>query len=212
MYDLPGRVMLATAPIDHDGAPSGPFVKHGPVTDYGERWRSIRHDDPCAVVTDEEVLLFYKGIGPGQKFGNRVVALARTLLERPTGPYTTHPVPVLKVPGGGETPRAFRVRKTYHMLYLRYRAASQEAGRLYGHYTATDPTRWILVNDSAYESTSPQPGHGAADMCPIWSPFASGAPSLALGARLDDGRFGDAGRLKQWLFEIKPTSVSAGAS
>jgi hypothetical protein len=49
-------------------------------------------------------------------------------------------------------------------------------------------------------------------MCPVWTPFSSGPPNLALGARLDDGRFGDAGRLKQWLFEIKLTSLNAGES
>jgi len=40
-------------------------------------------------------------------------------------------------------------------------------------------------------------------MCPIWSPFAPGPPKLAFAARLDDGTYGDAGRLKQWLFEIQ---------
>ena len=64
--DLPGLIHLAVAPADENGAPAGPFEKRGPVTDYDAEWRSIRHDDPNAVVTDEEVLLFFKGIGPGR--------------------------------------------------------------------------------------------------------------------------------------------------
>ena len=51
--DLPGQIMLAIAPADADGAPEGPFVKRGAVTDYGARWRSVRHDDPRPVVTGD---------------------------------------------------------------------------------------------------------------------------------------------------------------
>jgi len=201
--DLPGQVFLSVADADENGAPAGPFVKQGPITDFGAPWRSIRHDDPCPVATEDEVLVFYKGIGSGKAYGNRVAALARAPIDRPAGPYTLHPDPVLSAPSGGEIPRVFRVGETWHMFYVRYAADSQLRGRVFGHYTATDPTEWTLVDDRLYESESPKPGQGAADMCPIWSPFAPGPPKLAFAARLDDGTYGDAGRLKQWLFEIQ---------
>jgi len=91
------------------------------------------------------------------------------------------------------------------MFHMRYVSNTAERGRVYGHYTASDPTDWTLVNDHLYESQSRSPGQGAGDMCPIWIPFDPGPPKLALGCRLDDGGFGDAGCLKQWLYEIRTT-------
>ena len=109
--DLPGLIHLAVAPADENGAPAGPFEKRGPVTDYDAGWRSIRHDDPNAVVTGEEVLLFFKGIGPGQTHANRVFGVARTPVGRPEGPYRIHPEPILRTDRGVESPRVFRDRR-----------------------------------------------------------------------------------------------------
>ena len=206
--DIPGRIMLAIAPADADGAPCGPFVKRGPITDYDAAWRNIRHDDPCPVVTEDEVVVFYKGIGHGEPYDNRVVSIARAPRDRPDGPYMLHPETVLKAPGGGEVPRVFRVGDTWHMFHMRYHSRGAVRGRVYGHYTAADPTNWTLVNDHVYESHSRKPGQGAGDMCPVWLPFESGPPQLALGCRLDDGTFGDEGCLKQWLYEIRRASDS----
>ena len=203
LEDLPGQIMLAIAPADADGAPSGPFVKQGPITNYDATWRNIRHDDPCPVATDNEIVVFYKAIGQGEPYDNRVVSIARSRRDKPGGPYTLHPRAVLEAPGGGEVPRAFRVGDAWHMFHMRYHSKGAVRGRVYGHYTASDPTRWTLVNDHLYESHSRKPGQGAGDMCPIWLPFDPGPPKLALGCRLDDGAFGDAGCLKQWLYEIR---------
>lgn len=207
--DLPGRIMLAIAPADADGAPAGPFVKHGPVTDYGAPWRSIRHDDPRPVVTDGEILLFFKAIGPGRSYANRVIGLARAPLSSPAGPYVVYPEPVLRTDRGAESPRVFRVGDAWHMFVLRYSAPDRPGMRRYGHYRGDDPFRWELVNDDAYVTTSERPGAGAADMCPIWTPFRDGPPRLALANRIDDGAYGDPGLFKQWLWEIRETPAPA---
>ena len=182
--DLPGKIMLAIAPADANGAPAGPFVKQGAVTDYGAPWRSIRHDDPRPVVIEDEILLFFKGIGPGDTYANRVIGLARTPIDRPAGPYEIHPAPVLRSERGTESPRVFR---------------------------GADPFHWELVNDDAYVTTSDRPGVGAADMCPVWTPFEDGPPRLALANRIDDGTFGDPGLFKQWLWEIREVSAGVDA-
>ena len=217
--DLPGQIMLAIAPADADGAPVGPFVKQGAVTDHGAPWRSIRHDDPRPVVTGDEILLFFKAIGlddgpgiePGDTYANRVIGLARTPIDRPAGPYAIHPEPVLRSERGCESPRVFRVGDEWHMFVLRYSTPERPGMRRYGHYRGADPFNWELVNDDAYVTTSDRPGVGAADMCPVWTPFEDGPPRLALANRIDDGTFGDPGLFKQWLWEIREVP-GAGAS
>ena len=130
--DLPGQIMLAIAPADADGAPADPFVKQGAVTDYGAPWRSIRHDDPRPVVTEDEILLFFKGIGPGDTYANRVIGLARTPIDRPAGPYAIHPEPVLRSDRGCESPRVFRFGDEWHMFVLRYSTPGRPGMRRYG--------------------------------------------------------------------------------
>lgn len=39
---LPGRIMLAAAVADDDGAAAGPFEKRGPITDYDAPWATRR--------------------------------------------------------------------------------------------------------------------------------------------------------------------------
>ena len=82
--------MLAIAPADADSASAGLVVKQGGVTDYGAPWRSIGRDNPRPVVTGDEILLFFKGIGPGAAYANRVIALVRTPIDRPAGPNAIH--------------------------------------------------------------------------------------------------------------------------
>ncbi len=205
--DLPGRIMLAVAPADSAGAPAGPFEKHGPVTDYGAIWRSIRHDDPRPVVFEDEILLFFKGIGPGKTHANRVIGLAHSPINRPMGPYTIYPEPVLCSERGIESPRVFRVGLEWHMFCLRYSMPGSSRMRCYGHYRGEDPFHWELVRDDVYVTTSNRPGVGAADMCPIWTPFSEGPPRIAFANRIDDGTYGDPGIFKQWLWEIREVAV-----
>jgi hypothetical protein len=201
--DLPGRIMLAVAHRDKAGAADGPFRKQGAVIDYGAAWRSIRHDDPCPVVTDKEILLFFKGIGPGKPYSNRAIGLARTSLDTPFGPYSVHPEPVLQEERGFESPRVFRIGDIWHMFVLRYAIPGSGRKRSYGHYVATEPTSWSLVNDDLYVTSSNNPGHGGADMCPIRRPFNEGPPAYAFANRLDTGEFGHSGVFKQWLYRIE---------
>ena len=201
--DLPGRVMLAIAPVDENGAPAGPFEKSGPVTDFEQPWRNIRHDDPCGVVSDGRIYVFYKGIGQGRPYDNRVFGLSWTSLDQPAGPYTHHPDPILQVSNGAEVPRVFKIGNDWHMFCLQYQKM-EGAYRRWHHYTAREPTDWHLADDELLTSHIKRPGEGgAADMCPIWRPFQEEPPRRALAAGLDDGRFGHAGLLKQWLLEIQ---------
>ena len=200
--DLPGLIHLAVAPADENGAPAGPFEKRGPVTDYDAEWRSIRHDDPNAVVTGEEVLLFFKGIGPGQSHANRVFGVARTPVDRPEGPYRIHPEPILRTDRGVESPRVFRAGGEWQMFALQYSLPGDDRPRRYGHFRG-DLLHWELVNDEVLATTSDRPQHGAADMCPLWTPFEPGPPKFAFSNRLDDGAWGDPGVFKQWLWEIE---------
>lgn len=151
-------------------------MKQGPITNFDAPWRSVRHDHPCALVTEDGISLFYRGISRAEDFNPRVVGLARSGNGTPDGPYEFLRDPVLSVPGGGETPRVFRVGETWHIFYLQYTSPAQKKGRVYAHYQANDPTRWTLVSASVYESGSVPPGVGAADMCPIWTPFEEGPP------------------------------------
>ena len=146
--DLPGRIQLAIAPADENGAPAGPFVKCGPITDYDAPWRSIRHDDPCPIVVGDEILLFYKGIGPGTTRDNRVIALARAPVDRPEGQYEIHPDPILVTKRGSESPRVFRTDETWHMFTLQYSFEHEDLVRRYVHLSGTDPFHWDLVKRS----------------------------------------------------------------
>ena len=200
---LPGRIMLAMADTDDRGAPAGPFVKQGPVTDFSDPWRSVRHDDPCAVVDGDRIYLFYKAISWQGDRKSRVIGLAIGRVDDPAGPYEMHPDPVLVTGPDGETPRVFKLGDAWHMFFLRTKSRAQKTGRVYEHYATDDPTRWTLVDDKVYESFSPVPGRSAPDMCPIWTPFGAGPPQLAFGVRMDDTDE----RLKQWLFRIEATGV-----
>lgn len=173
------------------------------VTDCDAPWRSVRHDDPCPVVTDDEILLFFKGIGPGQTYKNRVIGLARTPIDRPEGPYEVLPEPILVTGRGSESPRVFRLGDTWHMFALQYGVPDERRPRRYAHFSGPDPLHWTLVNDELLVTTSDRPQSGAADMCPLWTPFEPGPPPLAFSNRLDDGEFGDPGVFKQWLWKVE---------
>ena len=107
-----------------------------------------------------------------------MIGLARTPIDRPAGPYAIHPEPVLRSERGTESPRVFRVGDEWHMFVLRYSTRERPGMRRYGHYRGADPIHWELVNDDAYVTTSDRPGVGAADMCPVWTPFEGRPASL----------------------------------
>ena len=200
---LPGRIMLATANADQNGAPAGPFSKQGPVTDGEAAWRAVRHDDPCAVVDGERIYLFYKALSWQGESRKRVIGLALGRVDDPAGPYEMMPDPVLVTDPDGETPRVFKLGDTWHMFFLRTKSQAQRSGRVYEHYATEDPTRWTLIDDKVYESFSLIPGEGAPDMCPIWTPFIEGSPRLAFAVRMDETD----GRLKQWLWRIETSGA-----
>lgn len=197
---LPGRIEACSAPVDNDGAPIGPFEKAGVVVDLGAGPRSIRLDDPCAMIYQNRIWMFFKAIGNADSVGdNRVVMLAHAPADRPEGPFTVVPDPVLKVKGGGEMPRVFHDGYHWHMFFRRFNPTSE----IWEHYAANDPTQWELISDTLFGCAGPNPGKSVTDICPIWRPFSDAPPRQCFAAGLDDGTFGDAGRIKQWLCEIR---------
>ena len=134
---LRSAILLATAPVDQDGAPAGPFVKRGPVIEPGPSWDAMRLDYPCVVLDGEHLHAFYTGYDDARNLSHRVVgcATARVADLR----FTKHPAPVLVVDGGGQAPRVFRYRGLWHMFYQHL---TRGDGRRWRHYCATDPTCW----------------------------------------------------------------------
>jgi hypothetical protein len=195
---LRGRIMLASAPADDDGAPAGPFVKRGVLVDLVGPWGSLRLDDPCACVLGDDLLLYFKAIGAGAPMGNRVVMRARGRVDDPFGPYAVDPEPVLRVEGGGEMPRVFVRGGGLHMFYRRFRPPAST----WEHYASGDGIVWSLVNDRLFGCAGPNPGKRVTDICPIWTPFGAEPFDSVFAAGLDDGSFGDEGRIKQWLYEV----------
>jgi len=208
--ELHGRIMLASAPVDPNGAPSGAFENHGVAVDLFGDVGSVRLDDPCAFVADDAVHLYFKAIGTGEAMENRVVCCATRPAADPIGPYEPRHEPVLNVDGGGEMPRAFVCVWTRHMLYRRF----SPTGTRWGHYISDDGLSWRIRDDHVFDGAGPTPGRAATDVCPIWTPFADEPFTQALCAGLDDGSFGDAGRIKQWLYDVKtvPTRERGGTS
>lgn len=196
---LPGRIMVASAPADADGAPCGTFKKHGVAADLKSNGRFLRLDDPCAVVQDGRIWLFFKAIQNGASNDNRVFMAAHTDANTPAGPFEWIDEPVLTVPGGAEMPRVFHDGERWRLLLRRF----QPDETIWEHYCATEPTRWQRVQASVFNGAGPTPGKKVTDICPIWTPFRTELPRYCFAAGLDDGTFGDAGRIKQWLYAMQ---------
>ena len=56
-----GRILVANAKADEHGAPVEGFKKHGVIVEPGDGWDAMRLDDPCAVLDEDTVHLFFKG-------------------------------------------------------------------------------------------------------------------------------------------------------
>lgn len=135
-----GRILLASARADEHGAPVEAFLKHGVILEPGTGWDAMRLDDPCAVLDNGTVHLFFKGFD-NNRDRNRVRAgYARAQLADMK--FVKHPTPILSVPGGGEMPRVFRQAGQWHMFYHHFGGG----GTCWRHHVADDPKDWKLAN------------------------------------------------------------------
>jgi hypothetical protein len=104
-------IMLASAPLDDNGAPIGPFVKQGVIARPWGDWANQRLDDPCAVLDGDVVHLYFKG----RTTTHGDVGYARASVRDMQ--FEVRPDPLLRVQGlGGEAPKVFRYAGKYHMF------------------------------------------------------------------------------------------------
>ena len=123
---------------------------------------------PGSVVTDEEVLLFFKGIGPGETHANRVFGVARTPIDRPEGPYRIHPEPILRTDRGVESPRVFRTGGEWQMFALQYSLPGDAKPRRYGHFRGTGPPALGAgERRGAGDNERPAPARGRGHVPPV---------------------------------------------
>jgi hypothetical protein len=104
-------IMLASAPLDDDGAPAGRFSKQGVIARPWGDWADQRLDDPCAILDGDVVHLYFKG----RTTTHGDVGYARASVRDMQ--FEVRPDPLLRVQGlGGEAPKVFRYAGRYHMF------------------------------------------------------------------------------------------------
>lgn len=144
-----GRILLASAKADRHGAPAEAFEKHGVVVEPGEGWDAMRLDDPCAVLEDGMVHLFFKGFDTNRVRDHVRVGYAKGRLVDME--FVKHSEPVLSVPGGGEMPRVFRESGRWHLLYHHFGGD----GTCWRHHVSDEPTRWTLADARFFNGHPP---------------------------------------------------------
>ena len=209
--DLPGQIMLATAPGDADGAPAGPFGE----AERGDRLRRAVALDPARRPAASDRRRRDPAVLPGHRPsrhlrqpGDRAGAHADRPIDRPAGPYAIHPEPVLRSKCGCESPRLDRIGDEWHMFVLRYTARPSGLGCAATATTAVPigvTGSWSTTPPTSPPATAPA---WARPTCARWTPLEDAPPRLALANRIDDGTFGDPGLFKQSLWEIREVPAS----
>jgi hypothetical protein len=104
-------IMLASASLDKNGAPAGPFTKQSVIALPWGDWANQRLDDPCAILDDDVVHLYFKG--RTTTHGDLGYACAAVGDMR----FEVRPDPLLRIQGlGGEAPKVFRRGGKLHMF------------------------------------------------------------------------------------------------
>lgn len=189
------QIMLTQAPADQNGAPIGAFAKFGEALACGNDWDSARIDDPCAVMKNDKIHLFFKGfqIFDTWDASNTKVGYARSGIKHPD--FQKRAEPIFSVPGGGEMPRVFLYQNEWHLFY-RFFNPGLTNGWLWQHFKSTDGCKWKRINRHLFKGVTP--GRGAADMAPVVGPEGVLAdPPLALATGEADGI------LKIWAYEMQ---------
>lgn len=154
-----GRILLASARADEHGAPAEDFKKHGVVIEPGADWDAMRLDDPCVVLDDGIVHLFFKGFDTNRNRDHVRAGYAYARLADMK--FTKHAAPILTVPGGGEMPRVFRHGGQWRLFYHHF----GHGGTCWRHYVADEPTSWRLADARFFDG---HPTGGPRDIMMIY--------------------------------------------
>ncbi len=194
------HIMMASAEADADGAPVGPFGERRLIVGLDAAWRNMRVDDPCAIVVDGHVHLYFKGFGvPGPFHDGRHELLkcgyAVADLDDMRFSVCSSPLPGLD---GGEMPRVFTLGDQWHLLYRCFAPAPGETHWQY--YISQDGIEWRLNQSRLF--TRPHCPRNALpyDMAPVYGvngELAEPPAALACGQDQADGC------LKQWLYRLE---------
>lgn len=190
------RIMMASAPANEAGAPTGPFTDKRLIVDLDADWRNMRVDDPCALVAGGQVHLYFKGFHAPLLDSRQNVQTGCAVANLDDMAFAIRPGPILVVPGGGETPRFFRLGETWHLFLRHFHPAPGETH--WQHHTSQDGVCWRL-NDPRLFSRPHCPRRGPYDMAPIYGlDGALAKPWRALACGQDED-----GVLKQWLYGME---------
>lgn len=188
-----GTIMLATANIDMQGAPSESFSKRGPIIKRTEDWENMRLDDPCALVRDNIIHLYYKGFKTIRD-GN-AIQLGYAKAKRERLEFKKHTSPIFSVTGGLEMPRVFRYYGIWNMFLRHFNTTD---GSIWRHYVSINGLEWKLHNPFLFNCAGSTPDTGPADMMLI-----NGLNGEFIGKALACGM--EDGVLKLWLYNIELT-------
>lgn len=184
------EIMYAIAPTDKYGAPSGPFIKKGVVFKQKYEWESMRRDDPCVVLEQNLIHLYYKGFNDNSNRDN--IKLGYASADIKNFRFIENPEPILSVSGGLEMPRVF-IHKGNRNMFLRH--FSPIGGTVWRHYISLNGITWTIKNPCLFNCAGPNPGKGAADLMLIKN-FDGSLTGNALACGLENGV------LKLWLYKI----------
>lgn len=185
-----GTIMLATANTDMQGAPSESFSKQGSVVKRTEDWERMRIDDPCALLGDNIIHLYYKGVKTRRDANTIQLGYAKA--GRDKLEFRKHPSPIFSVAGGLEMPRVFRYNEIWNMFLRHFNTTD---GSIWRHYVSLNGLEWKLYNPFLFNCAGSKPGTGAADMMLI-NGLNGEFIGKALACRMEDGV------LKLWLYNI----------
>lgn len=194
------HIMLASAEADADGAPVGPFGERRLIVGLDAAWRNMRVDDPCAIVVNGRVHLYFKGFGapgPFQLGTHDILKCGYAVADLDDMRFGIRSAPLSGL-DGGEMPRVFTLGDQWHLLYRCYAPAPGAAH--WQQYTSQDGMDWRLHQTSLF--TRPHDPRQASpyDMAPVYGVngrLAEPLAALACGQDQADGC------LKQWLYQLE---------
>jgi len=183
-------IMCAVAKMDENGAPNNSFVKLGVVLERKYDWESMRIDDPCVVLDENALHLFYKGFNDNSNRNNLKLGYSSSNLN--TILFNSNPEPIFSTSDGLEMPRVFKYNGSWNM-FLRHFSTTD--GTIWRHYISKNGITWELINPNLFSGAGTEPGKGATDMMLIKN-FDGSFTGNALACGLEDGC------LKLWLYNV----------
>lgn len=183
-------IMFAKAPADKNGAPCGPFKKQGVVIEREYEWESMRIDDPCVLIDDTTVHLYYKGFNNNSNRNNLKLGYAFASISDMAFKKTSEPI--LSIYDGLEMPRVFKYKDAWNMFLRHFEV---ETGTFWRHHISDDGLNWKIKNPNLFNCAGITPGSGATDMMLIKN-YDGSITNKALACGLESGV------LKLWLYNV----------